>query len=226
MNIGSRIELVRIELGFKKTQIWKAAGLTSGAYSQWMNGGDLSGENLIKVADVLGVSPQWLVDGKGEKYVQNVATTTNVFELPPNSYIANASKLSHVPVYGKGMGGLPDRMFTDEDRLTNGHDEYGEVYSSDKNAFITKVEGNSMFPRYRNKGYALVEPNTEPEIEDDVLVKTKSGEVMLKRLISRRGGIVLASYNDSEVYSFSEDEIVWMYYVAYEVPARKIKSRL
>lgn len=153
-------------------------------------------------------------------------STIHLSDLPPNSYLVDELKISHPPVYGKAMGGLPDRLFTDEGRLCNGHDEYGEVYSGDKNAFITRVEGNSMIPKYHHGGYALVEPNTEPEIEDDVLIKLTTGQVMLKKLTSRRGGVVLSSYGDQIIYTYTPDQIVWMYYVAYPVPSRKIKSRV
>jgi phage repressor protein C with HTH and peptisase S24 domain len=151
--------------------------------------------------------------------------------MPPNSFSVNPKKLAYPPVLGKSMGGMPDNLFTDEGRVTNGHDEYGEVYSSDENAFITRVEGNSMFPKYFHGGYALVEPNTPPEVEDDILIKvrldnTGNDRVMLKRLVSRRGGVVLSSYNDQETFTFSDEDIIWMYYVAYPVPARKIKQRV
>lgn len=155
------------------------------------------------------------------------ANAIDAIELPPNSYNVNASKQVLVPVVGKAMGGLPDNLFTDEGRIVNGHDEYGEVFSADKNAFITRVDGNSMYPKYHQGGYALVEPNTVPEIEDEVLIKINTGQVMLKKLISRRGGgVVLSSYNETATHTFADDEIVWMYYVAYPVPERKIKHRL
>jgi len=147
-------------------------------------------------------------------------------ELPPNSYLVDTSKISYPPVLGGTMGGLPELIFLGDGSLQNSSDDYGEVYSVDKGAFITMVDGNSMIPKYHHKGYALVEPNTEPEIEDDVLVKLKTGEVMLKRLVSRRGGIVLSSYNDSVIHTLTNDQVAWMYYVAYPVPARKIKSRV
>jgi phage repressor protein C with HTH and peptisase S24 domain len=143
-----------------------------------------------------------------------------------SGYTAVNKTITRVPVVGRAMGGLPDRLFTDEGRPTNGHDEYAEVYSGDKLAFATKVEGNSMYPKYVHGDYALVEPGTDPELEDEVLLKLKSGEVMLKRLMSRRGGVHLASFNESQTYIFQPDEILWMYYVAYPIPLRKIKNRL
>lgn len=218
--LKDRLEEALKESKITKTAIWKACGLSSGAVSQWFSGATqkIEGENLLNAARVLGVNPEWLASGKGKMK----PTST---ELPPNSYKVEAS-LSYPPVYGKAMGGLPDRLFTDEGRLNNGHDEYGEVYSSDKNAFITRVDGNSMIPKYHHGGYALVEPDTDPELEDDVLIKLNTGQVMLKKLISRRGGVVLASYGDPVIYTFTPDQIIWMYYVAYPVPARKIKNRV
>lgn len=147
-------------------------------------------------------------------------------DMPSGTYMANMQKLVQVPVIGKAMGGLPDCMFTDEGRPINGHDEFAEVFSSDNQAFVIKVDGNSMFPKYVQGDYALIEPNTETELEDDVLIKTINGEVMLKRLISRRGGIHLASYNDTQSFIFQQDEIRWMYHVAYPIQSRKIKHRV
>lgn len=215
-----RIEQVRLEKGLSKTDVWKRAGLSSGAYSHWMNGGTLKGENLIKVARILGVSPIWLETGKGNKELLVATQDLAGYQA------LNPSRLHQVPVVGRGMGGLPDRVFTDEGRPINGHDEYSEEYSSDPAAFLVRVEGNSMWPKYAQGDYALVEPATEPEIEDDVLFRTSNGEVMLKRLLSRRGGYMFGSYNEQATYSFEFSEIVWMYYVAHPIPARKIKSRI
>jgi phage repressor protein C with HTH and peptisase S24 domain len=177
-------------------------------------------ETVKKWAEAYGIKESQL---RGDQPLDGVSES---LDLPPNSYAVDRSKISFTPVFGKAMGGLPDNLFTDEGREVHSHDEYGEVYSSDTNAFITRVEGNSMFPKYHHHGYALVEPNTPPEIEDEVLIKINTGQVMLKRLVSRRGGVVLSSYNDKEIHSFTDEEITWMYYVAYPVPARKIKHRL
>jgi phage repressor protein C with HTH and peptisase S24 domain len=218
--LANRINTVRLELGLTKSDVWKGAGLSSGAYSHWMNGGTLKGENLIKVANILNVNPIWLETGKGPR--EPLSQLQNLPGYAP----VNIDKLATVPVVGKGMGGLPDRIFTDEGRTVEGYDEYAEVFSTDPHAFVVRVDGNSMYPKYVQGDYALVEPGTDPELEDDVLIKLESGEVMLKRLMSRRGGIHLASYNDQQTLTYLQEAIVWMYYVAHPIPARRIKSRL
>ncbi len=82
-----------------------------------------------------------------------------------------------------------------------------------------------MIPRYNPGEFALVEPETEPEIEDDVLVRLSDGQTMLKRLLSRRGGWRFGSYNSPDVLFYEPNEVTWVYYVAHPVPRRKIKAR-
>ena len=131
-----------------------------------------------------------------------------------------------VPVVGRCQGGFPARVWGDDDQPVGVTDEYAMVATIDDNAFVCHVVGTSMVSRYMPGEYALIEPNTAPEIEDDVLVRLHTGETMLKRLLSRRGGVRLGSYADPEVFSYREDEITWMYYVAHPIPARRIKHRM
>lgn len=145
----------------------------------------------------------------------------------PLIYPANSpEKYRRIFVVGRGQGGLPDRIWTDGDYPVGATDQYGELASPDPHAFLVPVVGNSMVPRFNPGEFALVEPGTEPEIEDSVLVRLVTGETMIKRLLSRRAGIRLGSYNDVTVLTFSDDQVTWMYYIAHPVPARKIKIRM
>lgn len=180
----------------------------------------VSKAGMVKAEALIGCRTRWLDSGNGPREIGSLAK--GLLE----SFYANNDKLHQVPVVGKSMGGLPDRIFTDEGRPINGHDDYAEIFSSDPASFLVRVDGNSMWPKYAQGDYALVEPGTDPEIEDDVLLRTVNGEVMLKRLISRRGGYIFGSYNETQTYNFDFSEIVWMYYVAYPVPSKKIKTRI
>ena len=129
-------------------------------------------------------------------------------------------------VVGMSQGGMTERIWTDGDYPVGALEEWADVSTTDEHAFACRVVGDSMVPRYMPGEYALVEPNTAPELEDDVLVRLASGQTMLKRLLSRRGGIRLGSYNSAEVMSFREDEVTWMYYVAHPIPTRRIRQRV
>jgi phage repressor protein C with HTH and peptisase S24 domain len=141
-------------------------------------------------------------------------------------YSVDKTRFRRVFVVGKAQGGMPERIWTDGDYPVGATDKYAEIATSDPHAFLTPIVGHSMAPRYNPGEFALVEPATEPELEDDVLVRLTTGETMLKRLLARRGGIRLGSYNEPDVRTYQPEEITWMYYVAHPVPARKIKQRI
>ncbi len=120
---------------------------------------------------------------------------------------------------------MPETIWTDGDYPAGTEQEYAEVASGDPHAFMVEVIGPSMTPRYNPGEFALVEPGTEPDLEDDVLIRLNTGQTMIKRLLSRRAGYRFGSYNNPEILTYQNDEVSWVYYVAHPVPARKIKSR-
>lgn len=211
---------MRSEFGQRLFEARKRAGLTQADAAKGIMGQSTLAElekvgqgsaHTTALAKRYGVDPDWLATGLGE----------------PTIYRLDPSKVRKTWVVGKGSGGLmPERLWTDGDHPVGVTDEYAEVSSSDPHAFLFEVIGSSMYPKFENKNFALVEPGTHIDIEDCVLVRLKDGQTLLKRLLSRRNGIVLGSYNEIELLEYQEDDISWMYYVAHEVPRKKIKSRL
>lgn len=142
----------------------------------------------------------------------------------PLQYPVDATKNRRIFVIGKAQGGLPERMWSDGDYPVGATDEFAELASADPHAFICPVVGDSMFPRFMPGEYVLVLPSRAPELEDTVLVRLATGETMLKRLLSRRDNHVrLGSWNETEIYTFREEEVTWMYTVAHSVPPWMIK---
>lgn len=163
-----------------------------------------------------------LFDSSGkESGVDNSATPP-----APIRYPLDITRFKRVFVVGRAQGGLPERIWTDGDYPVGATDEYAEIATGDPHAFLVPIVGDSMVPRYNPGEFALVEPGTEPELEDDVLVRLTTGETMLKRLLARRGGIRLGSYNAADTHTYRLEDLTWMYYVAHPVPARKIKNRM
>lgn len=163
------------------------------------------------------VYPNWLDRESGKS--QSQAT------LPAGSMPANGATMARVWVVGKGQGGMPERIWTDGDYPVGITDEFAEVHSTDPHAFLVRVEGSSMYPKFEAGNYALVEPGTEPELEDCVLVRLASGETLIKRLLSRRIGYKLGSFSDPAILEYEKAQVSWIYYIAHEVPRRRIKSR-
>jgi phage repressor protein C with HTH and peptisase S24 domain len=189
-------------------------GTSPQVLNNWESRG-VSKAGAILAQEKIGCSPAWLTKGEGWM----TATQPISYPVPTSSY-------RKVWVVGKGKGGLPERVWTDGDYPVGATDEYAEVATSDPHAFLVPVVGDSMVPRFQPGEFALVEPATEPELEDDVLVRLATGETMLKRLLSRRDGYRFGSWNDQAVLNYRPEEVVWVYYVAHPVPSRKIKHRV
>ena len=168
-----------------------------------------------------GISAHWITTGEGEQWVAAAEMLRPSDALP-----YDATKVREVPVVGKGSGGaMPERMWTDGDYPVGKTGECAEIATNDPHAFLVAVDGPSMVPRYNPGEFALVEPGTEPDLEDDVLVRLADGATMIKRLLSRRGGWLFGSYNTQETLHYTAGQVTWVYYVAHPVPRRKIKSR-
>lgn len=177
-----------------------------------------SAEKLPLIVDLGAHRPHDNLPRPNQSEMQNVPALIQ--------YSVDKNKYRPIPVIGRAQGGMPERIWTDGDYPVGASEKFAEIATNDPHAFLTPIVGTSMVPRYNPGEFALVEPGTDPELEDDVLIRLTTGETMLKRLVSRRGGIQLASYNEPGTMLYDEAEISWMFYVAHPVPARKIKHRI
>lgn len=82
-----RLKQAMAEANKTKTDLWRACGISSGAVSQWFSKPttQLKGKNLLCVARELGVSPEWLATGQGDKH------KTDEADLPVNMDSESAS---------------------------------------------------------------------------------------------------------------------------------------
>ena len=157
---------------------------------------------------------------------ESEASPYNISRLPDPHTPVGSSPARRVYVVGRANGGLPERIWTDGGYLVGATEEFALLATDDPCAFLTPVIGTSMVPVYNPGDFAFVEPGTEIDLGDDVLVRLKTGETMLKRLLVRRpDGIQLGSYGEPGTLYFKPEEITWMYYVAHPVRRKKIKTR-
>lgn len=241
MNIHRRIKEKREELGLTMQALAALVGVKAWqTVQQWekeIDGTAPKRDRLKAVADALKTTPEYLLfgDSKSGKQVENAGmgeAPGNIYlpkEPIPLQYPVNASRIRRVCVVGRAQGGLPERLWTDGDYPVGATDEYAEIATSDPHAFLTPVMGTSMVPRYNPGEFAFVEPDTEYEAGDDVLVRLLTGETLIKQYKSKRGGVIeLSSYNDREQgpLFIKPQDISWIYYIAHPVPARKIKTRM
>ncbi|MDR5776253.1 MULTISPECIES: helix-turn-helix domain-containing protein [unclassified Caballeronia] len=231
MNIHEKIKHLRTEAKLSQKELGAALGVSYQTVQQWENG--KSGprrERMEEVAKALNTSAEYLLfgpsisDAGADTSSPGTNETTNV--PVPLQYSVDVKNFRRVYVVGRAQGGLPERIWTDGDYPVGATDEYAEIATTDPHAFLSPILGTSMVPKFNPGDFVFVEPGTPIEVEDDVLVRLGTGETMIKRLISKRGGIQLGSYNEPGTMLFKPEEITWMYYIAHYVPARKIKQRM
>lgn len=108
-----------------------------------------------------------------------------------------AVKDGMIPVVGMAKLGT-DGYFEAMDYPVGHGDGYIRISSDDPNAYALKVVGNSMEPRIRSGEFVIIEPNKPYVAGDEVLVRTVSGQSMIKVFMYARDGMVrLLSVNDA-----------------------------
>lgn len=212
------------------TEIANLCGVNKASVSQWFNQPDkVSTINRTNAERIcahfrLDVSPTWLAEGTLPK----TASLSNVIPITsgaPQTYPASDKNRKPIWVVGKASGGMPERLWTDNDFPVGDLYEYAEEASSDPSAFLVEIDNTSMLERYAPGEFALVEPHTPVQPGDDVLVRLATGHTLVKRLDMIQNGYRLRSLNGGEQLFFAPQEVSWVYYVAHPVPRRRIKSR-
>ena len=227
VELGERLAVAMRERGVSISALATGVGMSYQGIRKIVRGEtrEIAAKNCDKIAAFLHINGRWLATGAGEMSSGGAANQPTTEDLPNGAILIDPDKTKRIWVVGKSAGGLPSRIWTDGDYPVGVTERYGLVASTDPHAFLTEISEESMIPKYTPGDFALVEPGTEPEIEDDVLVRLIGGETMLKRLLSRRGAYRFGSYNSTAVLHFPFDQVDWVYYVAHPVPRRKIKNR-
>lgn len=70
----TRVQAELQRSGRRPADLARALGISRASISDWLKGatGQPKPENLFVCADFLGVKPQWLLTGKGEKYAEQL----------------------------------------------------------------------------------------------------------------------------------------------------------
>lgn len=141
------------------------------------------------------------------------------FDTPAFSRSIKSAETSYtgpgIPVVGTAKLG-DDGHFCELEHPVGHGDGRIELSSRDANAYAVRCKGDSMKPRIKHGEFVIVEPNHSVSPGDEVLVKAKDGQVMVKELAYIRDGrAYLTSVNEAHPrISFGLDEIEAMHYVA------------
>lgn len=168
MSLAERLSLAMRIKGISQATLGEGVGVSQTTIWKLMNGKTSSNRKLYQIADYLQINLDWLVSGTGEMEAHQ---SKNEIE-----YIGRL-KEGTILVKGEAIMGADGAFQMDED--FNGRLKF---YSDDPNAFALKVKGDSMFPRINSGEFVVIEPNIVPCSGDEVLVRTKDGRNMIKKL--------------------------------------------
>jgi phage repressor protein C with HTH and peptisase S24 domain len=212
MEIREWVRAARKRADMTMEQLGEAMGRSKGAISHWETGKYVpSYEQIKRISDLTG-------------YPMPDAASAPAEGLASPAPQHHGNRLRPIWVCGTCQGGIPERVW--EGNWEEVAQEFAWESSSDPKAFLCEVVGMSMYPRYKPREFALIEPSRSVELEEDVLVRLDGGETMLKRLLSRRDGRYrFGSYNDLEVIDLPAEKVVWIYRSARPVERRDIYRR-
>lgn len=194
MTFAKRIKLAISEAGATKKALSGAVGVSPSAITQWTDGStkSIEGENLVKAARFLGVSPDWLATGKGE--MKAAKAVTEVDEHSDFKAIKRVKfKLS------AGISGY-------EIEYLNGHRapiffrrDWLEARNLDAdNLFAVEVSGSSMETSLFEGDLVVVNTADTAPRDGHVFAANYEGELVVKRLIRNGGEWFLSSDNQDK----------------------------
>lgn len=163
----------------------------------------------------------WLADGIGESGfpyedgdVEPISTREATISHP-------ASTIRKVPVRGTASMGL-DGFWVDLEYPQGDGDGYFEHPTSDPDAYVLRVKGDSMFPAIRSGWYVLIEPNAAIHQGEYVLVKLVDGRKTVKELLWHRSGeYSLLAVSNGERMTIPEDQVTDVHPVVAVLPPSK-----
>lgn len=143
------------------------------------------------------------------------------------SIVRGKSPVKSIPVVGTTQEGL-DRHWEELGYPVGFGDEYAVIESDDPDAYLLRVEGESMSPRINEGEYVLVEPSLEAQRGDTVVVRLTSGEVTLEYFRADYGDeITLESHNHGfTLKTVKKIDIVSLHPVSGTLYRRKFKRRI
>lgn len=172
MKKGEWIKIRRNELGKTTRELGASIGTTGSAVSNIENHGVIPNLAVAyKLAAALGRPTDWILTGQ---------------------YSETASR---IPIIGDTQTG-PEREWSEGG--IGGCSEYVNFPAQSNKYYALRVIGDSMCPRVLEGEVVIIDPYISPQTGEDVVIKMRDGETMIKTLASiREGQIFLDSTNAS-----------------------------
>ncbi|MCK9394188.1 MAG: helix-turn-helix transcriptional regulator [Methylobacter sp.] len=220
--LAERIKTERIRQGMNQVELGQAVGVSKSSVNQWESGltKKLVGDNLLKTAKALKVSPDWLSTGKGDKhgldkgdYIDSYAVRGELPNQNPK-YVLGELELwdGSTPLRDDEVA-LP---YFREVELAAGSGRHEVIENHgmklrfakstlknqevlECNAACATVSGNSMEPKLHNGTAIGIDKGTTNIVDGEMYAIDHDGSLRVKYLYKMPGGALrLRSENREE----------------------------
>jgi phage repressor protein C with HTH and peptisase S24 domain len=196
--LADRLKLALDQAGIKQIDLARRVGVTRGAVSLWFKGTttNLEGENLLKAAQILGVSPNWLSSGRGR--MKSASTTEISLEDNPDYPAVRRVKIK-ITEGATGFGVEP--LGDDHAPIVFSRSWYESNGFEPAHLLAIKVAGPSMEPGLYDGDWVVVNTADTAPRDGVVFALGYDGEAVIKRLFRNDGQWMAASDNsDKRLY--------------------------
>ncbi|CAM4270708.1 Peptidase S24/S26A/S26B/S26C domain-containing protein [Bordetella tumbae] len=181
-----------------KTDLWKAAGMTSAAATFWFdgsNGADM--DTCMKIAPLMRVNAKWLFDGTKPKNID-----------PPPSVADDHTPIRFVDA--KASAGKGKLVFSDDiaKTLMFRRDWLAKNDASPEDTLAFHVDGASMTDLHIVDGAVVLanQKKTDP-ISKKVYVLWLNGQLYVKQLVKQKGVWYARSHNANQADDYPDIQI-------------------
>lgn len=170
---GGRLKDAARAASIKQNVIAGLFNVTEQAVSQWFRGKSIpERERMFELADRLGVAPEWLATGKGERYSDGAGGGAG--RAIPLIDRVQAGRWTEVEENQDGSGGY----ICVEPTLKLGPD-----------AFALEIRGRSMLPQFSPGDVVVIDPAVEPTPGDFIVAKLEDqGKATFKKYRPKKRG--------------------------------------
>lgn len=206
-DVQARVQEMLSETGLDAAAFAARLKVPVDRVQSWLAGQPVSVVDAVAIQGEFGYSSPWVLARVGEK----MAVVQHNDEFRPKA-IGKRKALAVV-----GMAQLGDNGYWADIEYAVGHgDGCIDWPTSDPDAYALECTGESMRPRIKAGEFVIVEPNHPIQPGDEVMLKSKKGQVMVKEFAYKaQGRVHLLSVNQAFAkISFNEEEVEKMHYVA------------
>ena len=184
--VGERIRSEREAKGISRNELAQHAGLAYSTLADLENNKSGGTTVLHKIADKLGVRPDWLATGKGPK--------DGVVGDPDESW---SDILGVRQAVALGPGAEPDE-YAETHKLKFRSDSLQRKHLRPDKLAIVYGKGDSMYPTIKNGDAILIDTSDKEPRNDKLFVVTYGRELLAKRLVSLGGKWFIESDNKAD----------------------------